>query len=137
MTIKERQFGNIAVLDLFGPITGRKASDTIEAMVRGYARAGTRTLIANLGEVPSVDLGGLGALVEGCRVMREAGGVLSLACVTRRIHDLIVITRLLTVFDTFDSVEEALGGMVRIPVTTSPAVSPFALGAIHRFRHRV
>src|ERR671927_14704 len=105
MRINERQCGSVTVLDLSGAISGRDAASAIDAAVRRHMRNGTRRLVANLANVPAIDLGGLGALVEAWRAMREAGGVLSLASVTRRIHDLIVITRLLTVFDTFDTVE--------------------------------
>jgi anti-sigma B factor antagonist len=131
MRIKERQFGNAVVLDLSGPIKGRGAASAIEEAAREHAAAGTRRIIANLADVPSVDLGGLGALVEAARTLREVGCAFSLASVTRRIHDLIVITRLLTAFDTFDTVEEAAGA-----VETVPALSPVALGAIGRFLRR-
>lgn len=110
MRIKERLCGDAVVLDMAGPIAGGKASAMIDEAMRRHSRAGKRLVVANLDGVPSVDLAGLSALVDAYSTMRRAEGVLRLAGVTTRIDDLLVITRLLTAFDTFDSVEEALGG---------------------------
>src|SRR5687767_2476925 len=108
MNITERRFEHAVVLDVTGPITGREAAGMIDAAVRRHARARTRILVANLGRVPFVDLAGLGALVDAQTTMRHAGGAFRLACVTKHIQDLVVITRLLTVVDTFESIEEAV-----------------------------
>lgn len=137
MRISERQVGEVVVLDLVGPLTGWKAASAVEETVRRHGRAGTHTVVANLARVRSMDLAGLGALVDGYSAMREAGGEMRLASLTRRIHDLVVITRLLTVFDTFDSVEQAIGGPIppssAVPV---PAQRGLSLGLIQRFlRH--
>jgi anti-sigma B factor antagonist len=110
MRITERQCGDAVVLDLHGPIAGRKAAGILEAAVRRHCGAGVRSVVANLGGVPSVDLAGLGALLDAYLAMRQASGAFKVACITKRIDDLIVITRLLTIFETYDSVEEAVGG---------------------------
>lgn len=138
MSISERRFEYAVVLDVTGPITGRKAAGMIDAAVRRHARAGTRILVANLGRVPLVDLAGLGALVDAYITMRQAGGVFRLACITKRIHDLVVITRLLTVIDTFDSVEEAAGGAIPADRGMVPdgRLSMMALAPIQRFLRR-
>src|SRR2546426_2971028 len=94
MRITERQFEEVIVLDLVGPIAGEKASAQIDEAVRRQSRAGRSIVVANLNSVRSVDLAGLSALVEAYATMRRVGGVLQLACVTKRIHDLLVITRL-------------------------------------------
>jgi anti-sigma B factor antagonist len=136
MTINERQFGRIVVLDVRGPIAGRDAAAALLAAIRRRARTGARMVVANLGGVPSIDLGGLGALVEAGSAMRAVDGGLTLTGITRRIRDLIVITRLLTVFDTFESVEDAVAaftGVSRAPLTVP---SPATLGAITRFLRR-
>src|SRR5688500_4801445 len=99
MRIGERQFGDVVVLDISGPIAGANAVEMIDEALQRSRAAGRRTIVANLSNVPSVDLTGLEGLVGACRTMRKAGGELSLAGITNRIHDLIVITRLLTVFD--------------------------------------
>jgi anti-sigma B factor antagonist len=137
MRITERQFGDVVVLDLRGPIAGQKAVGMLESAVRRHCRGRVRTVVANLGGVPAVDLAGLGALVDAHLALRQASGMFKLACVTKRIHDLVVITRLLTVFDTFDTVEEAVGEATPAYAgVKSPRLSLMSLGTIHRFLRR-
>ena len=138
MRIRERQFGEIVVLDLAGAIAGGKARAKIDEAVRRHNRAGTRIVVANLGGVRSVDLAGLSALVDAYRTMHMGGGVLRLACVTKRLSDLLVITRLLTVFDTFDSVEDAVGGATPAEAGVPEALRApvMSLGTIQRFLRR-
>jgi anti-anti-sigma factor len=138
MSINERRFEHAVVLDLTGPISGRETAGMIDAAVRRHARSGTRLLVANLGRVPRVDLGGLGALVDAHITMRRASGAFRLACVTRRIHVLVVISRLMTVIDMFDSVEEAVDDAVPAESGRAEAgrLSTSALAPILRFLRR-
>lgn len=112
MRITERQFENIVILDLHGPIVGIKAAEIVTDRMGLLRRDGVRQMVTSLSDVPSVDLAGLGALFDAHGAMRKAGGLFKLACVTARIDDLVVLTRLLTAFDTYESVEEAIGGPV-------------------------
>ena len=138
MTISERQVEHAVVLDVTGPITGRQAAGVIDAIVHRHAKAGTHVLLANLGRVPLVDLAGLGALVDAYITMQQASGAFRLACLTKRIHDLVVITRLVTVIDTFDSVEEAIGGAIPAnrPMAQGARLSMASLAPIQRFLRR-
>jgi anti-anti-sigma factor len=138
MNISERQFGPATVLDVTGPISGHKAADMLDAAVRRHARAGTRILVVNLGRVPRVDLAGLGALVDAYIAMRRASGAFRLACVAKSIHDLVVITRLVTVIDTFDSVEEAAGDTIPADhgIGQDARLPVMALAPIQRFLRR-
>jgi anti-sigma B factor antagonist len=137
MRITERQLGEVAVIDLRGALAGPKAVEMFDAAVRRRCRDGTRKVVANLGEVPSVDLAGLGALVDAYMALRQTGATLTLACVTKRIHDLVVITRLVTIFDTFDSVDDAAGGMAAAADRAKAPELPLpSLGVIHRFLRR-
>jgi anti-sigma B factor antagonist len=135
MRISERWLGNVAVLDLVGPLTGWMAARAMEEAVRRHRQAGTHTVVANFRQVPSVDLAGLGALVDGYSAMREAGGEMRLAGLTR-IHDLVVMTRLLTVFDTFESVERAVEGPISacLAADGSPRESAPLRGMFQRLR---
>lgn len=138
MRITERQFGDVVVLDLRGAIAGPKAVEMLDAAVRRHCRGSARTVVANLGGVPSVDLAGLGALADAHMALQQASGIFKLACVTKRIDDLVVITRLLTVFDTYDSVEEAVSGATPAYAGVKAAEpSLMSLGTIHRFLRRV
>ena len=138
MNISERQFEHAVVLDVTGPMTGRSAAAAIDAVAHRHARLGTRILVANLARVPSVDLAGLGALVDAHIAMRRAGGAFRLACVTKQIHDLVVITRLVTVIDTFDSIDEAAYGACRTAagVPRDGELPTSALTPILRFLRR-
>jgi len=138
MRISQRQVGDVVVLDLVGPLAGWKAAGLVKETVRRLGRAGTHTVVANLARVRSMDLAGLGALVDGYSTMREGGGEMRLASLTRRIHDLVVIARLLTVFNTFDSVEQAIEGPspAYAGIAEPAQRSPMAVGMIHRFLRR-
>jgi len=133
MRIMERRVGDMAVFDLVGAVAGRNAADVIEQAVRRHRLACTATVIVNLARVRSVDLAGINALVESYRAMREAGGEMRLAAVSHRIDDLLVITRLLTVFDTFDTVEEAIEGPIAAATNVAePALAPWPFGMLKR-----
>ena len=133
MRITERQLGDVAVIDLRGALAGPKAVELFDAAVRRHCRDGTRKVVANLGEVPSVDLAGLAAV--DAYGPADRGATLTLACVTRRIHDLIVIARLVTVFDTFDSIDDACGTAAP-PTARRAGAAACRLGVIHRFLRR-
>ena len=132
MRITERQVGDATVLDVRGALVGHKSAEMFDETVRRLCRGGSTEIVGNLARVPAVDLVGLGALVAAHRAVREAKGVLKLAAITRRIHDLVVITRLLTVFDTYDSVEEAAG---REPRAADRSPAPVSAG-IQNFLRR-
>ncbi len=134
MRISERQLGDVIVLDIAGPIAGSKAAESVRSAVSRHCHPGA-SLVANLERAPSVDLAGLSALVDSYSTTRLAGGVLRLAGITNRIHDLLVITRLLTVFDVFDSVEDAIGGATPVYSGVTP-LSATSLGMIQRFLRR-
>jgi anti-sigma B factor antagonist len=109
MRINERRFGDAAILDLHGPLVGWEASGLLEAAVGRHAAGGRSVVVANLGKVEAVDSRGLGALVVAHTAIERAGGTFRLAAVNKRIQDMVVLSRLLTFFDTFDTVEDATG----------------------------
>ena len=139
MRTSERQVKDVVVLDLAGPLYGWQAAGAVEDTIRGHCRSGTQTIVVNLARVGSMDCGGLGALVDGYNTMRKAGGEMRLASVTKRINDLLVITRLLTVFETFDTVEHAIER--RMPayrgMLEPGQLSAKSLGTIHAFLRQV
>jgi anti-sigma B factor antagonist len=108
ITIAERPAGAVTVLDLAGRLTidggAQRLKDTINALV---ARGRTRILV-NLHDVPYIDSGGLGQLVASYGSVVKSGGALKLLHTSARNHHLLVITHLVTVFDSFDSESDAL-----------------------------
>ncbi len=134
MRITEREFESIVILDLHGPFVGLKAAEAVTDKMGLLRRDGVRHVVISLRDVRSVDLAGLSALFEAYRATGDAGGSFKLACVTARIDDLVVLTRLLTIFDTYDSVEEAVGGPVPAYATVEAVQpSPIAFWTIPRF----
>jgi anti-anti-sigma factor len=122
VTISTRHHGHVVVLDLAGRLAGAAAADEVEAALRAFGRAGTRTLVVNLAGVASIDLTGLAALVDGHREVRAGGGELRLCGFNRGIGDLAIVTRLATMCNVFDSVEQAIEGSISVnpPVPPGP-----------------
>jgi anti-sigma B factor antagonist len=136
MNINCRHVEGATVLDIRGAIQA-KGIETVVAAVRAAFDDGQPLVVINLEQVRSVDLAGLGGLLETHAMARARGWTLRLASVTTGIQDLLVITRLLTVFDTFETVEQAIAGRPAVEeLTAAHAVSSAGIGTIpHRRRH--
>ena len=108
LTVKERQVGEVTILDLSGKITIGEGSVTLRETVRRLLDEGKKKILLNLGDVSYVDSSGIGELVSSYTTTNNNGGQLKLLNLTKKIQDLLMITKLLTVFETFDSEEEAV-----------------------------
>ena len=109
MNISERAIGDVVVVDVSGKVTLADGGDTIlKDKLRSLVQQGKRKLLLNLADVAYVDSAGLGAMVQSYTTVTNQGGALKLVNMTKRIHDLLAITKLLTVFDTFDNEAEAV-----------------------------
>lgn len=108
MQIAERSSGNVRVLDLSGQITFTQGDLLIKDKINSLVHQGHKNILVNMANVTHVDSAGLGELVGAYTTVAKAGGSMKLVNLTKRLHDLLSITKLLTVFDTFDSEQEAL-----------------------------
>ncbi len=108
MKVAERAAGEVTVLDLTGRIVLGEGDEVLRNKVREVVAAGSRKVLLNLGGVSYVDSAGLGELVRCHTRLAREGGVMKLLNLTERMEDLLQITKLVTVFETFDSEEEAL-----------------------------
>src|SRR5436190_18600105 len=109
MQIAERTVGDVMIVDVAGKVTLGEGGDTIlKDKLRSLVQQGHRKLLLNLAGVSYVDSAGLGAIVQSYTTVTNQGGGLKLVNTTKRIHDLLAITKLLTVFDTFDNESEAV-----------------------------
>src|SRR5580765_1209278 len=108
MDISERNAGNVTVLNLSGKITLGDGDTILKDKLHSLLHQGRKDVLLNLGQVQYVDSAGLGAIVSAYTTMTREGGSLKLVNMTKRLQDLLTITKLLTVFDTFDSEDEAL-----------------------------
>ena len=108
MQIAERESGTVTVLDLSGKITLGEDGTLLKDKVQSLLHQGKKNILFNLAQVSYVDSAGLGAIVMSYTTVTREGGSLKLANVTKKLQDLLSITKLLTVFETFDSEDEAL-----------------------------
>jgi anti-sigma B factor antagonist len=109
MDIKERLVGDVVILGIRGDITmSADGGNRIADAVRHAVNRGHDHLVLDLGTVRYVDSAGLGELVQAYAAAQTRGGMLKLLHVTDRINDLLVLTRLLTVFECFDSESEVV-----------------------------
>jgi anti-sigma B factor antagonist len=108
MHINERTIGDITVLDLEGRLTIGDGAELLRDKVTSIVFQGRNQILLNLAGVPYMDSGGLGELVRCSMAARKANGEVKLVNLTSRISDLLSITKLLTVFETFESEPAAL-----------------------------
>jgi anti-sigma B factor antagonist len=102
MTLSERSVGSVTVLDVVGDVKLDEGAGQLRDKVRSLLQQGKTKLLVNLGGVPYIDSAGLGELVQAYAVSKRQGGALKLVSVTKRLRDLLVITKLATVFEIFD-----------------------------------
>jgi anti-sigma B factor antagonist len=109
MQISERQVGKVTVIDISGKVVlGDGGDSQVKEKLLTLAEKGQKKLLVNLAEVTYVDSAGLGAIVHSYTAVTKQGGELKLVNATKRIRDLLAITKLLTVFEIFDSEADAL-----------------------------
>jgi anti-sigma B factor antagonist len=108
MNIEERVVGDVVVLDLTGKITLGDGDELLTDKVNSLLNQGRKQIVLNLAQVPYVDSAGLGAVVRTYTTVSRQGGSLKLVNLTKRITDLLAITKLLTVFETFESETDAV-----------------------------
>jgi len=103
-----REIGEIAIMDFSGKITLGEGSSTLRKTIRDLVDKGHRKILINLFDVDYIDSSGIGELVSAYTTVRSSGGELKLLNLTRRVHDILQITRLFTVFDVQSEEEVAL-----------------------------
>ena len=108
MTIEERPTEGVMILDIKGKLTIGEDVELVKDKINSLIQQGEKKLLLNLAEVPYVDSAGLGEIVRTYTTVNRQGGSLKLLHLTKRIEDLLAITKLLTVFDTFDSEQDAI-----------------------------
>jgi len=108
LEIQQREREGILILDLSGRITVGEEASRLRESLRELAAAGKTRIILNLEQVDYIDSTGLGALVVGYTSLRKAGGMLKLANLSRRNIELLIFTKLETVFEIFDSELDAV-----------------------------
>jgi anti-sigma B factor antagonist len=94
-----RQIGDVIIVDFSGKITLGEGSATLRKTIRELTEGGDKKILLSLYDVDYIDSSGIGELVSAYTTVRNAGGELKLLHLTKRVHDILQITRLFTVFD--------------------------------------
>jgi anti-sigma B factor antagonist len=121
LALTERQIGAVTVLDLAGKLTIDHDAQRLKDKINSLIQQGRTQIVLNLTDVSYIDSGGLGQLVASYGSVAKTSGGLKLLGVSKRNHDLLSITRLVTLFDAYDSENEAVESF-RTHVT-APAVA--------------
>jgi anti-sigma B factor antagonist len=108
MQIEERAIGDVMVLDLKGKVTLGEGDELLKDKVNSLVNQGHKKIVLNLAEVPYIDSAGLGEIVRTYTTVSRQGGSLKLLGLTKRITDLLSITKLLTVFETYEKEADAV-----------------------------
>ncbi len=108
MELQERHVGDVVVLDLRGQLTLADGSERLKDKINSVLHQGARQVLINLGDVSYIDSGGLGQLVSSFTSVKRQDGNLKLFNLGKRSKDLLAMTKLLMVFDTYESEQEGV-----------------------------
>ena len=108
MTLTTRQVGDVTVIDANGRITLGEGSSTFREKIRELSASGNKKILLNLADVNYIDSSGIGELVSGFTTVTNQGGNFKLLNLTKRVVDLLQITKLYTVFEVFDDEAAAI-----------------------------
>ena len=108
LNIKQRQAGDVSILDLTGEVRMGDSATALRGAIRELVAEGNGKILLNLGGVRYIDSSGIGELVSSYTAINKEGGQLKLLNLTQKLQDLLTITKLLTVFDVYESEAEAL-----------------------------
>jgi len=108
MQIDERAAGDVTILDMKGKMTLGEGDELLRDKVNSLTMQGKKKIVLNLAAVPYIDSAGLGEVVRTYTTVSRQGGSLKLLSLTKRITDLLSITKLLTVFETYDNEADAV-----------------------------
>ena len=113
MKASTRQVDGITIVDLSGRITLGEGSVVLRDTIKDLLGKGQKKILLNLGDVSYIDSSGIGELVSAFTSVRNQGGELKLLNLTKKVHDLLQITKLYTVFDVKDDEATAIGAFSR------------------------
>jgi|SRR5579883_515928 anti-sigma B factor antagonist len=114
MKLNTRQVDGVTILDLSGRITLGEGSVQLRDAIRDLLGKGQKKILLNLADVNYIDSSGIGELVSAYTTVRNQGGELKLLNLTKKVHDLLQITKLYTVFDIKDDEASAIASYARV-----------------------
>ncbi|NOY58799.1 MAG: STAS domain-containing protein [Calditrichaeota bacterium] len=108
MQIKDQMQGDVAIIELKGKLMGGSETMEIHEKVKELISKDVKKVVIDLGKVSWMNSTGLGALMGSMTSLRHVDGDLKLARVTEKVKSLFMVTKLITIFDTFESIDEAV-----------------------------
>jgi anti-sigma B factor antagonist len=108
MKIEKRKIGNVTIFDLKGKILFGDGIDELRQSVNAVIKENEKQLILNFAEVPYLDSTGLGEVVRSYTTLKKEGGTVKIANLSNKVKDLMMVTKLITVFETFEDENEAV-----------------------------
>jgi len=108
MKIEKRKKGNVTVFDLKGKILFGDGIDELRQSINSSIKENEKQLVLNFAEVPYLDSTGLGEVVRSYTTLKKEGGTVKIANLTNKVKDLMMVTKLITVFETFNNEDEAV-----------------------------
>lgn len=108
MNLKEKEMNGVVILELSGKVMGGPDANLLSEKLHELVNKEKTKVVADLSKVSWMNSSGLGILIGGLTTMRNSGGDLKLVNVTDRIKSLLIITKLITIFDAFESLEDAI-----------------------------
>lgn len=115
MKVTIRQVDSVTVVDVSGRITLGEGCTQLRELVRDQLSKGNKWILLNLADVTYIDSSGIGELVSAFTGVAKQGGALKLLHLTKKVHDLLQITKLYTVFDVHDDEARAIGSFEKAP----------------------
>jgi len=109
LTITSREVDGVTVLDLNGRITLGEGSVQLGEAIRDLISKGSKTILLNMGDVNYIDSSGLGELVSAYTTAKNQGAQVKLLSLTKKVKDVLQLTKLYTVFDIYDDEASAIG----------------------------
>ncbi len=113
MKIKEKIEDHVAVLSLSGKMMGGPETTALHDHIRSLLNDGIRKVVIDLSGVKWINSSGLGVLMAAMTSIKSEGGLMKLACVTEKVQSLLMITQLMRIFETFETVERAVASMTK------------------------
>jgi len=120
MHVQKRHREDVGIVDVVGNCLMQEGGDELRDAVLSLLYDGTRKLVLNLGHVNHVDSSGLGHIVQCRALVEHQGGTLKISNLTKGVWDLLSITKLVTVFETYEREDDALVSFGLPPLASSP-----------------
>ena len=108
MKIEKRKNGDVMIFDLKGKILIGDGIDELREAINDSIKANEKKLILNFDQVPYLDSTGLGEVVRSYTTLKKEGGMVKIINLTQKVHDLLSVTKLITVFETFEDEDKAV-----------------------------